>query len=335
MQRSLPNTIQLNNAPLPKTIRLNNGIEMPRVIYGAGGAHTQDNVTGTTVALALALSSAVGFTGVDTANHYHNQVGVRDGIAASGTPRNNLWVQTKVEPCGHSIVREGHCHDDTLDAFEQNLQQLAMPSVDMTLIHAPPCVPKSSWADPTCLWDSAIYPHNCDCAAAEPCAMMQEQWRALEAMYRAGKTRAIGVSNFCPACLRCLAKASNVTPAVNQLQFHAGVGSADPRGLLSYNTARSIVVQAYSPLGGEQVGALLTSNLTRAIGVAHGKSSATVVLRWVTQLGYALTAASFSREHMLSDLDVFDWSLTDEEMTLIAALQVAPDDPTKNMCLYD
>ena len=318
-----------------RSVLLNNGVEMPRVIYGAGGAHTQDNVTGTRIALALALSSAVGFPGLDTANHYHNQIGVRDGIAESGTARKSLWVQTKVEPCGHSIVRQGHCHEDTLAAFEQNLQQLGMLSVDMTLIHSPPCVPNSSWADQACYWDSAIYPHNCNCAAAEPCAMMQEQWRALEAMYKEGKTRAIGVSNFCPACLRCLALASNVTPAVNQLQFHAGMGGADPRGLLSYNTARGIVVQAYSPLGGEQVGALLHSNVTAAIGVAHGKSSATVVLRWVVQLGHTLAAASFTQDHMMSDLDVFDWALTDEEMDLISALDVAPDDPTKEMCLYD
>ena len=320
---------------LPTTIALNNGVAMPRIIYGAGGSSTQDNVTGTILALKLALSSEVGFAGLDTANHYHNSIGVRDGIAASGKPRESLWVQTKVEPCGHSIIRHGHCHNDTLAVFEQNLQQLGVESVDMTLIHAPPCVPNSGWADATCLWDSAIYPSRCDCSAAEPCAMMQSQWAALESMYRAGRTKALGVSNFCPACLRCLAKASNVVPAVNQLQFHAGMGSADPRGLLSYNSARGTVVQAYSPLGGEQVGVLLSSNVTTAIGAAHGKSSATVVLRWVVQLGFALTAASFTKPHMLSDLDVFDWSLTDAEMRQISALDIAPDDPTKNMCIYD
>jgi 2,5-diketo-D-gluconate reductase A len=265
----------------------------------------------------------------------HNQIGVRDGIAASGTPRKALWVQTKVEPCGHSVVREHHCYEDTLTVLAQNLQQLDMPFVDMTLIHAPPCVPNSGWADPTCLWDSMIYPHNCNCAAAEPCSMMQQQWRALEEMYRAGKTRAIGVSNFCPACLRCIAAASNTTPAVNQLQFHAGMGSADPQGLLSYNMKHGTLVQAYSPLGGEQVRALLSSNVTKSIGAAHGKSAATTVLRWVVQLGFALTAASFSKAHMLSDLDVFNWSLSNEEMKQISALDIAPDDPTKNMCLYD
>ena len=99
--------------------------------------------------------------------------------------------------------------------------------------------------------------------------MIQAQWRAFEEFYHAGLTRAIGVSNFCPACLECLAAASNTTPAVNQLQFHAGVGSADPRGLLSYNTKRGIVVQAYSPLGGEQAGGRELVAAAHAVGV-HG-----------------------------------------------------------------
>ena len=319
-----------------RDVVLNNGVRMPSVIYGAGGAHTQDNVTGTTIAVALALSASVGFQGVDGANHYHNQIGVRDGIRASGTPRSKLWLQTKVEPCGHSIVRDGHCYEDTQAAFMQNLQQLDVAYVDMTLIHAPPCVPNSSWADAQCRWDSAIYPSNCNCRAAAPCSMIQAQWRAFEEFYHAGLTRAIGVSNFCPACLECLAAASNTTPAVNQLQFHAGVGSADPRGLLSYNTKRGIVVQAYSPLGGEQAGAVLSSPAAIAAGAAHGnRSSAQAVLRWVLQLGHTLAAATANPTHMVSDLDVFDFELTPSEMSAIGALDVAPDDPTKEMCLYN
>ena len=322
-------------AAVTPTVRLNNGVDMPVLIYGSGGAHTQDNVTGTRVAVSLAVSSQIGFAGIDMANHYHNQIGVRDGIKASGTPRSKLWLQTKVEPCGHSIVREKHCYEDTLAAFHQNLQQLDVDAVDATLIHSPPCVPNSTWADAECLWDSAIYPHHCNCRAAEPCAMIQQQWRALEEMYRAGKVRALGVSNFCPACLECLAKASNITPAINQLQFHAGMGSSDPRKLLSYNKLRGIQVQAYSPLGGEQAGALLTNTAAKSAGAAHNRSSAQAVLRWVVQLGLTMTAATAKPSHMASDLGIFDWSLTDEEMTKIGALTVAPDDPTKDMCLYN
>ena len=175
------------------TVTLNNGVQMPAVIYGTGGAHTQDNVSGTVTATGLALSAGIGFAGIDGANHYHNQIGVRDAITLSGTPRSKLWVQSKIEPCGHSAVRHGHCYEDSLAAFNQNLQQLNVEHLDLTLIHSPPCVPNSTWADPMCRWDSQIYPSRCNCAAAEPCQMMQDQWRALEEMYASGKTRAIGV----------------------------------------------------------------------------------------------------------------------------------------------
>lgn len=93
-------------------------------------------------------------------------------------------------------------------------------------------------------------------------------------------------------------------------------------------------MQAYSPLGGEQAGTLLRAPVTVQIGAAHNKSSAQVVLRWVVQLGHTLTAATANEAHMLSDLNIFAWQLSDAEMEQISALNVAPDDPTKNMCLY-
>lgn len=135
------------------TAKLNNGVEMPLILWGSGGS-TQENATTTEAAVALALSGDVNFPGVDCANHYHNQQGVASGIAKSGKKADEVWVQTKVEPCGHSVVRNGHCHNDTLKAFEQNLKQLNMKVVDLTLIHSPPCVPNTTWADPQCYWSA-------------------------------------------------------------------------------------------------------------------------------------------------------------------------------------
>ena len=207
------------------SVVLNNGVRMPSVLWGAGGP-TQEKVPETVAAVKLAVGPEVGFPGVDNANHYHNQGAVAAGIAASGTPRSALWLQTKVEPCGHSIVREGHCYADTLAAFDQNLAQLNVSAVELTLIHSPPCVPNSSWADAACVWDDEdIYPQNCNCADTAPCAMMQAQWAALTLRYREGKTKAIGVSNFCQDCLDCLAAANTsatgeapIVPAVNQVR---------------------------------------------------------------------------------------------------------------------
>ena len=139
-------------APPGPFVTLNNGVELPVLLWGSGG-ETQENSTSTAPAVRDALRA--GFQGIDTANHYHNQVGVAAGIAESGVPRDQIWLQTKVEPCGHSLITpvlEGHCYNGTLFAFEQNLQQLDVPQVDLTLLHAPPCVPNSTWADAQCMW---------------------------------------------------------------------------------------------------------------------------------------------------------------------------------------
>jgi len=327
-------------AATPRTVRLSNGLSMPTIIYGSGGAVTQDNVSASATAVALAVSSAVGFPGIDCANNYHNQVGVAQGIAASGTPRADIWLQTKIPPCGHSNIRHGHCFEDSLKVFDQNLQQLDTDYVELTLIHAPPCVPNSTWADAECVWvdpyDEDHYPQHCNCAATEPCQMMQDQWRALEQRLAEGKTRAIGVSNFCVPCLECIAKVSTTIPQVNQLQFHAGMaGGADPKGLLSYCMSRGIQVQAYSPLGGEQASAVLGSPVLQAVADAHNKSTAQVALQWVIKLGYSLTTATYSQAHMIDDMDLFGWEMTLDEIASVTKVgEMAPDDPTKEMCLY-
>jgi 2,5-diketo-D-gluconate reductase A len=317
---------------------LNNGLSMPQIVYGTGGP-TQENQTSTEAAVAVAVSPQVAYQGLDCANHYHNQEGVARGIAKSGTKREALWLQTKVEPCGHSIIRDGHCFNDTLAAFEQNLKQLNTLVVDMTLIHAPPCVPNSGWADAACVWDDEdIYPQNCQCSKEVPCKMMQEQWAALEQMLKAKKTRAIGVSNFCKACLDCLAKTSKTIPAVNQLLYHVGMsGSADPSGLIELNRKRGIMVQAYSPLQGSNnyASVLLSNPIVTKIASAHKKSAAQVLLKWVVQQGHALATATVKRDYMLEDLDLYGFTLTSAEVDELSALKVAPDDPVKGMCVLD
>ena len=222
---------------------LNNGVKMPAMLWGSGGS-TQENSTSTAPAVRDALTH--GFPGIDCANHYHNQIGVAKGIALSKKKRKDIWIQTKIEPCGNSRITplyEGHCYNQSILAFQQNLDQLNVDVVDLTMIHAPPCVLNSTWADPKCYWPDqpdAVYPQNCNCAAPEPCHMIQEQWKALEKMYETGKTRSIGVSNFCAPCLKCIFDVATVMPQVNQLQFHVGMPGPDPEGLISYSTSKNV-----------------------------------------------------------------------------------------------
>jgi diketogulonate reductase-like aldo/keto reductase len=167
-----------------------------------------------------------GFRGIDTANHYRVHDGVRRGIADARAAGYNgdVWLQTKMEGCGNSLDAEsrivaGSCYEDTRTVFLASLRELGVDSVDSTLLHSPPCVPGASWVQ-RCFGPGDVYPDRCDCSATAPCEMMQQQWRALEEMYAAGKTRAIGVSNYCAACLSCIQRTATVTPHLNQLLYH-------------------------------------------------------------------------------------------------------------------
>ena len=158
-------TVEMTAAGQPSgpSVTLNNGVKLPLLLWGSGGP-TQENSTSTAPAVRDALRA--GFQGIDTANHYHNQLGVAQGIAMSGVPRDEFWLQTKIEPCGHSIITpipEGHCYTGSVAAFEDNLEQLNVTQVDLTLLHSPPCVPNSTWADPQCLW-----PDQPDAVRTEP-----------------------------------------------------------------------------------------------------------------------------------------------------------------------
>ena len=281
---------------------LPHGVSMPSVLLGTGGSTwMNEDRTATMVRQAL----LAGFRGVDTANHYRVHGGVRRGIAEAKAAGHTgpVWIQTKMEGCGNSfdaqsrIVR-GSCYEDTLRVFEASLRELGVESVDSTLLHSPPCVVGAPWVN-QCFGPGDVYPDRADCSADEPCEMIQQQWRALEEAYTSGRTRSIGVSNYCSACLDCLARTATISPHINQLNFHLGMGAADPAGLLSDTERRGARVQAYRPLAqGSGVGALLRDPTVAAVARAHHKSAAQVALRWVVQLGHALTTTTENVEHV-------------------------------------
>jgi diketogulonate reductase-like aldo/keto reductase len=126
-----------------------------------------------------------------------------------------------------------------------------------------------------------------------------------------------GVSNFCPSCFACLSTGTKdpIWPAVNQIQYHVGMGS-DPEGLLSYCSARGIVVQAYSPLASGKLLSPPPAELA-AVAKAQGKSAAQVALKWILQQDAApmsLVTKADTREYITEDIELFDWSLTPAQM---------------------
>jgi diketogulonate reductase-like aldo/keto reductase len=230
-------------------------------------------------AVTSALKS--GFNHIDTANDYNNQDGV--GAALKGVDRSSYFLTTKVPPGSASA---------TAKALQQNLDLLALDYVDLVLVHYPPLL--------------------------NSCKSMQAQWGAMEEFYKAGKAKAIGVSNYCPSSLECIAKTATVTPAVNQVQYHVGMG-VDPIGVKSYCEEHNIHLQAYSPLGDGST-ELITGDLVSGIGGSHNKTGAQVSLRWIYENGVSLTTKTTNEQHMQEDLDVFNFQLAaDEKQTLDSA----------------
>jgi len=227
-----------------------------------------------TAEAAVKLALQTGFNHIDTAAGYHNQQGV--GKALKGVDRSSYFLTTKVPDGNYAATKK---------AMQTDLDQLGLDYVDLMLVHFPP--------------------------RGNSCKAMQDQWRALEEFYKAGKAKAVGVSNYCISSLKCIAETATVTPAVNQVQFHVGMGK-DPAGLKSYSDSKGIVTQAYSPLG-DGSSELITGALLSNIGKAHKMTGAQVSLRWLVENGVPLSSKTTKESHMKEDLDIFGFALEDAE----------------------
>jgi diketogulonate reductase-like aldo/keto reductase len=191
-------------------------------------------------------------------------------------------------------------YDATLKAFDASLAKLGLDFVDLYLIH---------WPTPA----RDLY---------------RDSWRAIEKLAGEGRVRAAGVSNFQPAHLRRLLDDSSLVPAVNQIELHPGLQQRELRAL---HAESGIATEAWSPLA---QGAVLGEPVLTSIAQRYGKSPAQVVLRWHLQLGNVVIPKSVTPARIRENADVFDFALTDEEMTAIAGLdrglRTGPDPDTLN-----
>ena len=158
----------------------------------------------------------------------------------------------------------------------------------------------------------------------------------MEAFYKSGGTRSIGVSNFCESCLECVKRTATVKPMINQIQYHAGMGPGPTKALLKYCANEGVLVQAYAPLGGSSSVhpyPLIHNAALAAIGKKYQKSAVQVALRWVLQQGLPLATKSDRRDYLIEDTDVWDFALSEAEMWQLADTSIDPDDPTRNACV--
>ncbi|MCZ0982021.1 aldo/keto reductase [Streptomyces diastatochromogenes] len=231
-------------------------------------------------AKAVGTALDAGYRSIDTAAIYENERGTGEAVAASGIPREELFVTTKLWNS-----RQGY--DSTLRAFDDSLGKLGLDYVDLYLIHWP--VPaKDAYVD---------------------------TYRAFEKILADGRARAIGVSNFLPEHLERLIGETSVVPAVNQIELHPQLAQAESREV---HARHGIATEAWSPLG--QGRGLLDVPAIVAIGRKHGRTPAQVVLRWHLQLGNVVIPKSVTPSRIRENIDVFDFELDAEDLAAIAAL---------------
>ncbi|MFD6968987.1 aldo/keto reductase [Streptomyces sp. NPDC059979] len=264
----------MNQVP---AIKLNNGTLMPQLGYGVW------QVPDAEAERAVGTALEAGYRSIDTASIYGNEKGTGKGVAASGVPREELFVTTKL----WNGPKQRWGRDEVLRAFDDSLSKLALDHVDLYLIH---------WPRP--MRDDFV-----------------SIWKTFEEIAASGRAKAVGVSNFRPADLERLAAESALVPAVNQVELHPLFPQAELRAV---HAGRGIATEAWSPLG--QGKELLTLPAVAAIAAAHGRSAAQVVLRWHLQHGNIVIPKSVTPARIRENLDVFDFELGAADMAALDAL---------------
>lgn len=277
---------------LTDTYKLNNGVKIPIVGFG-----TWQTPSGEVAKNSVLAAINDGYRLIDTAAAYGNEESVGEGIKASGVNRHDLFVSTK-------LWNTNHGYDKTKKAIDTSLQKLGLDYLDLYLIHWPnPAAMRANWAE-----------------------LNAESWRAMEEAVKAGKIRAIGISNFRREHIDELLKTATIKPAVNQNYLNPSDMQKD---LTAYNDKLGILNEAYSPLG---TGGLLDNETVNKVAKNYGKSPAQVLIRWSLQHGFLPLPKSVHPEYIKANADIFDFEINSDDMKTLDGLHGAAkvaQDPDK------
>jgi 2,5-diketo-D-gluconate reductase A len=265
----------MSQATSVPAVTLLDGVEIPQLGFGVFQVPPEE----TQEAVEEALE--VGYRHIDTAAAYRNERGVGAAIAASGIPRDEIFVTTK-------LWNSQQGYELTLGTFQKSLNRLGLDRVDLYLIH---------WPVPT-----------------EGRAL--ETWRAFERIQEEGGSRTIGVSNFRVEDLEMLEREADVLPSVNQIELHPHLQQGELR---AWHDEHGVVTEAWSPLA---QGELLNNETIASVAARHGRTPAQVILRWHLQLGNVVIPKSITPKRIRENFELFDFELSEEDMTEVAALDV-------------
>lgn len=262
------------------TFKISNGVEIP--CMGLGTWQSKDETARISVLSALSHDYRL----IDTAAAYGNERGVGAGIRESGLAREELFVTSKLRNADHG-------YRATLDAFELTMEKLGLEYLDLYLIHWPnPVQFRTTWEEATA-----------------------GTWRAFEELYKAGRIRAIGVSNFMPHHIETLKKTAEIMPMVNQLKLCPGIPQNE---VVDYCRAHDILVEAYSPFG---TGLIFSNDAIRAIAQKYNKTVGQVCLRWCLQQDFVSLPKSANPMRIKENTDIFDFELSQADMDVISNLE--------------
>jgi len=265
---------------IQETVQLANGVQMPKFGFGTW----KMTMTTDTVRTMVRENIEMGLRLVDTASLYANEGGVGKGFRDSGLAREDFFVVSK-------LWNQDQGYDSAIAAVEESLEDLGLDYIDLYLIHWP-------------------VGHNHDHDWQQ---QNLDSWRAFEKLYRDGKLRALGVSNFLPHHLEPLMEKAEIPITVNEIEVTLGYHQEEAR---AFNAAHGIATIAYAPLGGVRAERPELAPLCEK----YGKTPHQICLRWIQQLGCIPIPSSYDPAHMRANTDIFDFELTSDECAYLATL---------------
>lgn len=260
---------------------LNNGYKIPCVGYG-----TWQTPDGETAVNSVKCALERGYRHIDTAAVYGNEASVGEGIRRSGIAREEIFITSKVWNTERG-------YEKTLKAFDQTMEDLGLDYLDLYLIH---------------------WPQKRIAGSDDWKKINQETWRALETLYKQGRVKAIGVSNFFEHHIEAILETCEIAPMVNQIEFHPGLLRPELR---KYCADHNILVEAWSPLG---TGRMLNNPNLMEIAAKYDRSVAQLCIRWAMQHDVLPLPKSITPARIEQNTHVFDFEISDADMQTIDAM---------------